>query len=883
MRVKITASIRAHIVEQSTEAASTLHGFRSLTGAPPSTREGMTIQRQTQAARALRTTPSSPRLRRVSPGAHPNEASGEGSGSCSLVFCHFVGVEISLLSIFRSCRTRVGMKTFKPAGAWRLTRTGSIAELSDYTAQSESFAAALKGPCALLVRREGDELVDFLLTRQDDGVAADALAVATGAVAVSVDVPAPLSGVRAVAVVSGDGVTGRSTLAGVDPANASRVLDRVLADGEEVLVLLARMTPRQRRRWVEYARTLEGNTEHHSTKSHVPLWATVVTTAADEERAADLRAQVMDALPGWDTATRADTGDRTRVALVFALFCVVAVVGALVAPSVWPGVVADVLRFAAGGFALAAGVRYLVPSAPMRVARACVRGLVPVPSPVKQLTDRSGWPVGRLVIPMSAPVVCSLAAPQAGAATGSTSTRARTVPPQLLGVRGPCVGADPSGRLVRLDARHLWGGVAVVGAPGTGKSELLRALFGWLLVHREQHPQSAALVVETKPDGLAGYERVASAAGHGEEVLVVEVADPCSPAVDMFARPGDDPLKRAAFIADTWAAAFGDGAIMGRSREVISAVVAAGLVLDGPAFNAYDVARAEGDGVEPLPERSWFWAGAVLTGRMGEESGRALVACLHDQAVREGEDSWAARVLAGLGIIWGPQVTTAARRTLTEAARNKFDQLREAASFLAPVGRDAVTWDESIGGFHVTVLGTGTARGGRHQLTGAMTRWLTAMAGYTMQAAVERTCYGWDEAGHQVVVMCDEFKAFAGWAPDVARWWKDDGRSHGVVPWFATQYLEQLRAVDPALLTSFLSYQTFVSLRQDDLGAAEAVARQMGRDGALWEPSEIATLSQWVAVVSTQSGGRTLPAFTMSTLNVKGDPAEFVAGVRSVA
>ena len=124
-----------------------------------------------------------------------------------------------------------------------------------------------------------------------------------------------------------------------------------------------------------------------------------------------------------------------------------------------------------------------------------------------------------------------------------------------------------------------------------------------------------------------------------------------------------------------------------------------------------------------------------------------------------------------------------------------------------------------------------------------------------MQAAVEAHLYGWDEAGHQVVVMCDEFKAFAGWAPDVARWWKDDGRSHGVVPWFATQYLEQLRAVDPALLTSFLSYQTFVSLRQDDLGAAEAVARQMGRDGALWEPSEIATLSQWVAVVSTQAAG----------------------------
>ena len=185
------------------------------------------------------------------------------------------------------------MRSFKPAGAWRLTRTSAIAELGDYTAQSESFAATLKGPCALLIRREGDELVDYLLTKRGDRAPADALAAALGAAAVPVDVPPPLSGVRAVAVVHGDGATGRSSLAGVDPANASRVLDRVLDDGEEVMVVLSRMSARQRRGWVEYARGMEGNTEHHSVKSHVPLWATVVTAAASRERAADLRAQVV--------------------------------------------------------------------------------------------------------------------------------------------------------------------------------------------------------------------------------------------------------------------------------------------------------------------------------------------------------------------------------------------------------------------------------------------------------------------------------------------------------------------------------------------------------------------------------------------------------------
>lgn len=776
------------------------------------------------------------------------------------------------------------MRSFKPAGAWRLTRTSAIAELSDYTAQSESFAATLKGPCALLIRREGDELVDYLLTRQSDRVPADALAVATGAAAVQVDVPQPLLGVRAVAVVHGDGVTGRSTLAGVDPANASRVLDRVMGDDEEVMVVLARMTPRQRRRWADYAHDMEGNTEHHSTKSHVPLWATVVTTAANEERATDLRAHVVDALPGWDTATRADTGDRSRTVQALGGLAFGAVIVSFLLPVTWPSLLVAALRWLATGLALAAAVRHLVPSAAMRAARTCARGLIPVPNPAKRrFTDRTTWPAGRLVIPMSAPVVCSLAAPQAGAATGSTSTRERTVPPQLMATRGPCIGTDPADRTVRLDQRHLWGGVAAVGAAGTGKSVLLRALFGWLLVHREHHSTTAALVVETKPDGLASYEAVAQAAEHLDEVLIIEAADPNSPAIDIFARPGDDPIRRAAFVADTWAAAFGDGAIMGRSREVISAVVAAGLVLDTQAFDDYDRARAEGNDVEPLPERSWFWAGAVLTGRMGETSGQTLAACLHEQAVRQGEDSWAARVYAGLGIIWGPQVTPAGRRTLTEAARNKFDQLGEMASFLAPVGRGAVTWDESISGFHVTILGTGPSRSSGRQLTGAMTRWLTAMAGYTMRSAVERTCFGWGAAGREVAVMCDEFKSFAGWAPDVARWWKDDGRSYGVLPWFATQYLEQLRAIDPALLSSFLSYQTFISLRQDDVTAAEAIARQMGRDGAQWSATDVTTLAQFVAAVTTMSEGRPLPAFTMSTLDVEGDPEAFITAVRGAA
>ncbi|MBW3068955.1 hypothetical protein GZ998_05435 [Actinomyces sp. 594] len=438
-------------------------------------------------------------------------------------------------------------------------------------------------------------------------------------------------------------------------------------------------------------------------------------------------------------------------------------------------------------------------------------------------------------------------------------------------VSGPPLFEDGSGRLVRVDRDCLWGGVGILGAPGSGKSVLLRGLFGWLLVDREQHPAQAVVAVETKPDGVAAYERMADAAGHEDDLLVVEAADPGAPAIDMFAREGDDVFSRAEFIADAWASAFGDGAIMGRSREVLAAVIAAGLSMDEEAWEA-----CEATGVVRVEERSWFWAGMALTGRFGDEAGQAVYAALADRARILGAESPAGRAWAGLGIIWGPGVTSTARRSLVEAARNKFDQLRSMAHFLAPVGRVAYTWGQVLDHHGVVVVGTGPSRG-RHQATSTMTQWLTAMMGFTLQAAVERTCFGWRHAGRSVWVLVDEFKHFAGSAAGPAKWWRDDGRAYGVGLVAATQYPVQL---EPDVLASFLSLSTSVSFHQDDPDAAETVARQMRRDGSAWEASEIATLPQWTAVVATRVRGVLAPPFTARSVDSEGDPEGFVAVAR---
>ena len=114
----------------------------------------------------------------------------------------------------------------------------------------------------------------------------------------------------------------------------------------------------------------------------------------------------------------------------------------------------------------------------------------------------------------------------------------------------------------------------------------------------------------------------------------------------------------------------------------------------------------------------------------------------------------------------------------------------------------------------------------------------------------------------------------------MAKWWKDDGRSYGVRPVFATQYPVQLNAVGPGVLTSFLSLQTFVSFRQDDPDAAETVARQLRRDGSVWEASEIATLPPWTAAVATFVQGSLAPPFTARSLDSESDPERFMMMVR---
>ncbi|WP_067783513.1 hypothetical protein [Actinomyces vulturis] len=782
------------------------------------------------------------------------------------------------------------MKTFNPHYAWRLSRTTAMKEYGTYSAACEQFATYLRhANAALLVRKVGGEIENYLLSDKNDEAMAISLAEALGARAKPCDIPGKIAGVTSLLSVDGDGIVGRSTLAGVDPAMASEMLSRTLNEGEEIIVFLTPMKRSNIRIWRKYADNMPGSTEHHSLKAATPLMLSAMACAKNPSRSRELISKVFTPLPGFDTAIRATTakvGLQKIITLFGSLFILAGLTTAFFAYRS-PDFTYLSKQFIGGIVCAVAALALLAlfDHRSHRIVDTYVAGKMVVPSNHARFnfsknSDRLVWPFTKTSVPMSAPVICGMFAPQSGATSGLTTTKERRVPPTLYEVSGPPVFTNDEGKIVRLDSSHLWGGVAAVGAAGTGKSVLIKSIFAWLV---SQEQRRTIIGVETKPDGLIQYRNIVNAVNEKRSepipLGVIEIANPSGQWLDIFYRQGDNPIQRGEYITDILASTFGDGAIMGRSREVLSSVIGAALCFTDEDYAEYNTMRLD-TGAVVLPAWTWFWRALALVGRFGDETGSTLYALLAKRAQEDpNENSLAAQGYNLLSIIWGPATTTSSRRSLVEAGRNKLDQLKDMAHFIAPENA-TYTWGDVINSHHKLIIGTGPTIDGRFQPYGKMTEWITAMIGLTLQSNIERNCFGWQQQNRRVTVMCDEFKYFAGYAPAAAKWWKDDGRSYGVEPIFATQYPDQLSQIGADVLTSFMSYQTFVSFRQDEESTANEVARKMARDGSQWSGADIATLEQFTCAVSTMSHGSVLPAFTAKTIDSCTNPSEFVEMVQ---
>ncbi len=415
------------------------------------------------------------------------------------------------------------------------------------------------------------------------------------------------------------------------------------------------------------------------------------------------------------------------------------------------------------------------------------------------------------------------------------------------------------------------------GFVATHNSQLCRSLFAWNAMERvtpSGRPgfpgRSNALVAfESKGDGAAQY--LAWSKATGDRTLLVEVAEPAAPAIDLFAVPGS-VADRAAFFANAMVYAFEPGSIQDRSFATLVQVFTAALAITPAVAGSVP-------GVDPNGSPMYF-AHVLLAGR-GDELGAALAGAVMSEAVRlEGAGSPDVSLsLARDALVPLFQGRTeSARRQFLEAPANKVAQLL-ALDHWWSAGRPKTTWHQVLTEHRSVVVNTGVTTSGRI-VEDRLSAQMGALLMFGLRDAIMRYCNGWQSQGRSVSVFADELSLLAGSSPEVVTWLRNQGRSYGVRPVLATQYPEQLADQVAAAVTGF---STLVAFAQDNPRVADELARDFSADGTSWSAADVVNLAPFTTIVRTTVGQQRQSAFTMGVRDFEADVASFVGTQVSAA
>lgn len=764
---------------------------------------------------------------------------------------------------------------------WHLVRSGRVPPPVETVVQrSRSFGTAVAnaGWAALVARHDGYAPMTLLAApAAPKEPVAQALGAAVGARAEEA-APPPLGEARRLGwlVASPDVLGAHESQAGGDPAEVALVLARVLVPGSWVALSLRAPSRSERNRARRWFKSQGVALSHYSTEAEA-LVASAYAGAPDAGTLRALLAQLASALPGFEVNTSVVTTSTAAWAAPAGLG--VGLWGAgLYAGQLRPADVASgVLGLVSVG--LAADV---LPTSAHQLRRRLSSGLLPEPprralpwpprAPRAETTIRGGpgkpdrvkpahqgdWPLARRSFVVGPAMVVGVASPH-GAGAEPGATRSRPVPAALVGDIGPLVGNSSDAQAVHISSAPEDVGVAVLGIPGTGKTAIVQALWGWSCLERTRpsgkpgRPGAEQVLIAFETKGSGPGEWVAWANAVGVKPLVVSLADPATPAVDLFAGPGT-VAERAGRFVDAMIYAFGDQAIQGRSTEALMAALCGALVA-GPGTLAV-VGIAGGDRLR---------AAHVLLGGEGDQVAVKLAAALAMES--EGSEEDVADALRRLAPMFDQGVSATVRRGLTEAARNKLGLLREAGHWWSS-DRRQVSWDQVIDHRGVVVLVTSGAKG-------ALATNMTAMLAYALRGAIVRRCESWQENGRSVGIFADELATLAGTSPEVVAWVRSEGRSFGVRPVFATQYPEQLV---PAVRTALLSFGSTIWFRQNVPSVvAEATSYLQIAGGDDWAPEDIDGLPPYHAVLRASVGGRGMTPVVMAVPYFAADKAGFAA------
>lgn len=800
---------------------------------------------------------------------------------------------------------------------FRLARAGGIdTNPTTFTQRAGTFASAATntGQATLLTRREKTGLNGYLiLPAAALGTNAPLhLAHTVGARAEEAQMPEDLGDTPAIGTLTyRPSPALRETQSGIDPTELPRLLANAMPEGSWVAVTLRKPSNKERKHYTPWLGNRLGTAvpTHHSTS---PTAVVVAITAggSSREEVTSLLSQVTAGLPGFDLDSGVQFAPKRHgLALGLPAGLVLAAATLFGLPQV-PAEYAEFipaitfpLLLALSGVAAVLGLAALtgrISSPETKQRNRLAEPVFPAPAarrgrprpPRKEHTIKGHRNINGEKVPFEkfvpsfdgdyplAPdtfmvgpnVVVGMVSPHAGAVSGAAATRARATPPVMLQEIGPLLGSNDDGS-AHLSAAAMLFGVAVVGKPGSGKSLLIRSLFGWHCLERVNpagkpgYPgaRNTLIAFESKGDGVAKYIQWAHTLG--DKVLAIDVADSRTPAIDLFAVPGDNAAK-AVFFTNALKYTFGAEAIGPRSFPTIVAVLTAALSVDERVIDSIEDRddRILKHGMSPL-----YYAFQLLAGTSDKVAVQLAlgIKSLGIKLRERGEpDETLEQAYIAISSLFEDR-TESARRPFLEPPRNKFEQLLIMEDWWTP-SRKKVSWTDVLEGHRSVVINTGSSPSGI-LLDDEQNQQISSLLMYSLQNALKRTCSGWLEQGRSVSVFADELSLLAGTSPEIVAWIRDQGRSYGIRAMLATQRPEQLGA---ALRNNFLTYSTLISFAQTDVQTAGEVAANVGSNGE-WSTEDIQHLEPYHVVVRAEVDQRRQSAFIVKLPNFEADMSSY--------
>jgi hypothetical protein len=784
--------------------------------------------------------------------------------------------------------------------AWKLSRAaGASINLQALSTRARQFTSTLDqtGPVSLIVTRDREAITDWFVAPASQQASNAAINLATSLAARAdqadglPDLDAPYVGW----LVAKPGAATRDTQAGTDPAEVSRGLARMMQAGSWVGISIRqpkRAEIRRSHRWYKHRLGTALPTHHAFSDGTVVI--SVFAGGHSKDEVKSMLSQVSAMLPGFDVTTGVKIAAPAKAVVLPAVLGLTAFGGTAYLTK------GDLLLANAAG-AVPAGYAVgistgVIPTQSSKTLSTLATGRLPKslsrrfppkkPKSPKAAQiagtraaegDPGSYPLATSSFLVGPTVPIGLVAPHAGAATGSNVNEIRAIPKELVTRIGPVIGfGGPDDTPVHISARDLFAGISAFGAPGSGKSWFIHALWAWMVLDRIEPSgipgapgsHNALIAFEGKEwSGAEAYK--AWSEGFGDRVVVVDALDPNTYAIDLFAGVEGSAAKKARWMLSALKYTFDEGEIKGRSSETFEMVLPAALSVTP------EIATEAGVPTNLSP----FGYASILLGSKGDAEAVRLATALavaadkaeaeakkaHQRELTDGSKVDADKAFTELGEvvkelnpIFGfgnaKPVSESVRRTQTEAARNKIKALMALEPFWSP-DRKKITWKQVLDNHGAVIINTSNSSSGEIMDTESV-KALSSLLMFGLKTAIEQTCPGWQNQGRSVSIFSDELTYLAGNSSEVLSWLRNQGRSFGVKPFFATQYPEQL---PDALRVTVMGFGTLLAFSQNNHRVIADIVADLALNGEEWSSADIAGMERYTAAIRTTVDGQRPP------------------------